>query len=70
MIARNCIGVIEPRIGYYFIRKENGKWKIMKNEGWYVTDASFIENPWDGIKPFDSMVQAYTWLKKYVNELL
>lgn len=70
MITKNCCGVIEPRIGYYFIRKENGKWKIMKNEGWYVTDVCLNENPWYGIKPFESMVQAYAWLKKHSGELL
>lgn len=42
----------------------------MKNEGWYVTDVSLSENPWGEIKPFDSIVQAYAWLKKHVNELL
>lgn len=70
MITRNYLGVIEPKIGYYFIRKENGRWKIMKNNGWYVSDASLIENPWGEIKPFDSIVKAYAWLKKHVNELL
>ena len=40
MIRRNALGAIEPRIRCYFIRKENGKWKILKNEGWYVTDVS------------------------------
>lgn len=40
MIRRNALGAIEPRIRCYFIRKENGKWKILKNEGWHVTDVS------------------------------
>lgn len=70
MIARNCFGVIEPRIGNYFIRKENEKWKVMKNEGWYITDASLSGNPWLEIEPFDSMVKAYAWMKKHINKLL
>lgn len=59
-------------IGNYFVKEECGKWKIMKDEGWYVTDAS-LNNPWlmwNGIEPFESKIQAYTWLKKHVNELL
>ena len=70
MIRRNALGAIEPRIRCYFIRKENGKWKILKNEGWYVTDVSLNENPWFEVEPFDSMVQAYAWLKEHVDELL
>ena len=63
MITRNCFGKLEPRIG---------KYEIMKNEPWYTTKASIANEVmlWLDIEPFDSMVKAYAWLKKHVNELL
>ena len=73
MIARNCLGKIELRIGDYFVAKNSkGKYEIMKNMPWYATEA-VISNEvmlWLDIDPFDSMVKAYAWLKKHVNELL
>ena len=73
MITRNCFGKLEPRIGKYFIqRNSKGKYEIMKNEPWYTTKAAIANEVmlWLDIEPFDSMVKAYTWLKKHVNELL
>lgn len=73
MIARNCFGKLEPRICEYFVqRNSKGKYEIMKNEPWYITNAVIANEilMWIGIEPFDSMVKAYTWLKKHVNELL
>ena len=73
MIARNCFGKLEPRIGKYFIQKSSkGKYEIMKNEPWYTTKASIANEVmlWLDIESFDSMVKAYAWLKKHVNELL
>lgn len=73
MITRNCLGEIEPRIGKYFIKRTiKGKYEIMKNEPWYTTNAAITDKVmlWLDIEPFDSMVKAYAWLKKYVNELL
>ena len=63
MITRNYLGKLEPRIG---------KYEIMKNETWYTTKASIANEVmlWLAIEPFDSMVKAYAWLKKHVNELL
>lgn len=73
MIEKNCLEKIEPRIGSYFVSKRNdGKYYILKNEGYMVTDAT-INDPvmmWNGIESFDSLVRAYTWLKKHVQELL
>ena len=73
MITRNCLGEIEPRIGKYFIKRTiKGKYEIMKNEPWYITNAVIADEVlmWSGTEPFDSIVKAYAWLKKYVNELL
>lgn len=73
MITRNYFGKLEPRIGKYFIQKNSeGKYEIMKNEPWYTTKAAIANEVmlWLDIEPFDSMVKAYTWLKKHVNELL
>ena len=73
MIERNCFGKIEPRIGCYFIVKENdGKYYIFKKEGYMVTDATINDAYmiWNGIEPFDILVRAYAWLKKHVQELL
>ena len=40
MIARNCLGKIELRIGDYFVAKNSkGKYEIMKNMPWYTTEA-------------------------------
>lgn len=37
MIARNCLGKIELRIGDYFVVKNSkGKYEIMKNMPWYT----------------------------------
>lgn len=73
MIARNCLGKIELRIGDYFVLKNSkGKYETMKNMPWYTTNAVIVNEvmPWLDIEPFDSMVKAYAWLKKHVNELL
>lgn len=73
MITRNIFGKIEPRIGEYFIqRNSKGKYEIMKNEPWYVTNAVLNDEVmmWQDIEPFDSMVNAYTWLKQNVQNLL
>ena len=44
----------------------------MKNEPWYITNAAIANEVmlWLDIESFDSMVKAYAWLKKHVNELL
>ena len=71
--SRNCLGKLEPRIGKYFIqRNSKGKYEIMKNEHWYITNAAIANEVmlWLDIEPFDSMVKTYAWLKKHVNELL
>ena len=73
MIARNCLGKIELRIGDYFVVKNSkGKYEIMKNMPWYTINAVIANEVmlWLDIEPFDSMVKAYAWLKKHVNELL
>lgn len=43
-----------------------------ENEPWYTTKAAIANKVmlWLDIEPFDSMVKAYAWLKKHVNELL
>ena len=66
-------GNIEPRIGDYFVSKNHmGKYVISKDEPWYVTNAVLADPVlmWNGIEPFDSLVQAYTWLKQNVKNLL
>ena len=75
MITRNFSGKIEPRIGEYVVEKGvwDGKYRIKKDEGYIKTDACIgtdIIALWNGIEPFDSMVKAYAWLKRHVNELL
>lgn len=73
MIAWNCLRKIELRIGDYFVVKNSkGKYEIMKNMPWYTTNAVIANEVmlWLDIEPFDSMVKAYAWLKKHVNELL
>ena len=74
MITRNYLGKLEPRIGKYVVEKRyDGKWEINKEEYCLKTTAAAIANEvmlWLDIEPFDSMVKAYAWLKKHVNELL
>lgn len=73
MITRNVFGQIEPRIGNYFIKKNQlGKYEILKDYLWYVSDA-VLSDPvlmWIEIEPFDSLVKAYVWLKENVDNLL
>lgn len=73
MITRNCFVNLEPRVGNYIVQKRwDGKWEITKQEPYYRTTA-VLADPflmWNEIDAFDSMVQAYAWLKKHVNELL
>ena len=75
MIARNVFGKIEPRIKEYFVRKNSkGKYEILK----YDANAHMVTNAvlndavlmWLPIEPFDSLVKAYAWLKKNVQNLL
>ena len=73
MITRNVFGKIEPRIGNYFVRKNSkGKYEILKNEPYKVTDAVLNDSVlmWQDIEPFDSLVKAYAWLKQNVDNLL
>lgn len=73
MITRNIFGKIEPRIGKYYIQKNSkGKYEIMKNEPYYTTNAVLNDAVlmWMDIEPFDSLVKAYAWLKKNVQNLL
>ena len=72
MITRNVFGKIEPRIEEYFVRKNSkGKYEILK----YDANAHMVTNAvlnvmWLPIEPFDSLVTAYAWLKKNVQNLL
>ena len=70
MITRNWQGKIEPKIGCYVVRKERNCWKIIKQEPYYNTNAVLAGDPWWILNQFDSMVKAYAWLKKHVDELL
>lgn len=73
MITRDVFEQIEPRIGNYFIKKNQlGKYEILKDYLWYVSDA-VLSDPvlmWIEIEPFDSLVKAYVWLKENVDNLL
>lgn len=70
-LPRNVLGEVELRIGKFFICKNyNGKWAIMKNEPWYITNAVMSDILWSEIEPFDSMIQAYKFLKQNVNQML
>ena len=73
MITRNCFGKLTPRIGKYVVEKQyDGKWIINKEESCLKTKAVVYDDVlmWIEIDPFESMVKAYAWLKKHVNELL
>ena len=73
MITRNYLGKLEPRIGKYVVEKRHdGKLEINKEEYCLKTTAVVRDGVflWLDIEPFDSMVKAYAWLKKHVNELL
>lgn len=73
MITRNFMGVIEPRIGKYIVQKRwDGKYEIIKQEPFYRTTAVLADKylMWIEIEPFDSMIKAYAWLKRHVDELL
>ena len=73
MITRNYFGKITPRIGKYVVEKRHdGKREINKEEYCLKTIAIVGDGVllWLDIEPFDSMVKAYAWLKKHVNELL
>lgn len=73
MITRNYFGKITPRISKYVVEKRyDGKWEINKEEYCLKTIAVVGDGVlmWIGIESFDSMVKAYAWLKKHVNELL
>ena len=73
MITRNFMGKIEPKIDKYTVQKRwDEKWEITKQEPFYRTTA-VLANPylmWNEIESFESMVKAYAWLKKHVDELL
>jgi hypothetical protein len=53
-------------------KRHDGKWEINKEEYCLKTTAVVGDGVlmWIGIEPFASMVKAYAWLKKHVNELL
>ena len=73
MITRNCFGKLTLRIGEYVVEKRHdGKWVINKDEYCLKTTAIIYDDilMWIEIDPFDSIVKAYEWLKKHVNELL
>lgn len=73
MIERNAFGKIEPRIGKYFVRKNSkGKYEVLENDynACMTASVSTVDNPWVDVDSFDSMVQAYTWLKANVQNLL
>ena len=73
MIARNIFGKIEPRIEEYFVQKNSkGKYEILKYNAHMVTNAVLNDSVmmWLPIEPFDSLVKAYAWLKKNVQNLL
>ena len=73
MITRNYLGKLEPRRGKYVVEKRHdGKWEINKEEYCLKTKAVVANEVmlWLDIEPFDSMVKAYAWLKKHVNQLL
>ena len=75
MIVRNVFGKIEPRIEEYFVRKNSKeKYEILKYDAntHMVTNAVLNDSVmmWLPIEPFDSLVKAYAWLKKNVQNLL
>lgn len=75
MIKRNVFGKIEPRIEDYFVQKNSkGKYEILKHDAnaHMVTNAVLNDAVlmWLPIEPFDSLVKAYAWLKKNVQNLL
>ena len=73
MITRNCFGKLEPRIGKYFIqRNSKGKYEIMKNEPWYITNAAIANEVmlWLDIEPFDSMVKTICMVKETCKRII
>lgn len=55
----------------FFIRKFNGKWDIMKKDTWANTNAFLCDGSfWMDIKPFDSMIKAYKYMKDNIEKLI
>ena len=71
MIVKNECGEIIPSIGKYFVAKNSkGEYEIYKKYPFTTTKACLAYNPWCDIGWFDSMVQAFTYLKENINDLL
>lgn len=71
MVIKNRFGKIEPRIGRFFVAKGYGKnsnkYIIYKDEPYYITSAITILFD---VPLFDSMVQAYSFLKNNLDFLV
>lgn len=64
---RDQFGNKTYELGHFFVAKhDNGKWYILKREGWYVTRAYLFTSPFVFLEPdpFDSYIQAVRWLKR------
>lgn len=72
---KNIFGELEFELGAFFVPHRTGmtgKYRILKHEAWYVTDACIMigDNFWETIPPFDSWIQAVKFLKENYKELL
>lgn len=70
---KNVFGELEFELGDYFVPHRTGctnKYRILKHEPWYVTEARWAELPWDSLPTFDSWIQAVRFLKENVEYLL
>lgn len=55
----------------FFIRKFNSQWNIMRKDVWANNDAYLLVGEfWMDIKPFDSMIKAYKYMKDNIEKLI
>lgn len=73
MIKRNYKGEIVPYIKredgrLFFIAKYYGKYYIMEQHVWLYSSALLY--PWIPVDPFESMVKAFSFLKKNIDDFM
>lgn len=70
---RNVFGELEYELGDFFVEHHtygDGKYRILKHEPWYVTDAyqTYLDFMWP-IPKFDSWIKAVRFLKENIKDL-
>ena len=53
-------------------RCADGLWRIFARHPWYTTDAYHADNPfiWDRVAPFQNIVQAFAFMRKFADRLI